>query len=116
MVQAEPSGWRSAAGQSNLKIQGDTRDANDPNHFGDSPQQEKGGIKIDWRARRYGNGHGGFGGGVLEKRCYRNTQLAGTLPDSTVVMALVALGVNTVAIPFLRPLLRTAPVTASVIL
>jgi len=30
-----------------------------------------------------GNGHGRFGGGVLEKRCIKCTQLASTLPDPT---------------------------------
>ena len=43
MVQAEPAAWRSAAGKSNLKIQGDTRDAPDPNYFRDgSPKGQKG--------------------------------------------------------------------------
>lgn len=43
MAQAEPADWRSAAGTSNLKIQGDTRDAPDPNYFRDgSPKRRKG--------------------------------------------------------------------------
>ena len=40
---------------------------------------------IDWRARRYGNGHSGFGGEGLEKRRNLHGLLAGLLPDPTLI-------------------------------